>query len=1721
MRIFSSCSILLLLSVLFAAQLAAQPQVSYIIPDIGAPGMNTYVEIIAPQGAAAPFGTDGIYLNNPGDNLRVIASGAAAADVVIGPFVVSWNGRLISTQVFVKPGVAANRTVQLIVQNGAGQSAPVDFDIIAPAALSSGAGGVLGQGGLGQRSKRGAMIVSSLSLTGGSYTVSTNDPDNGAAGNQGFLPFILISRGPVTIGSGVTITANAGGRDGGPGGGGGGGQVCDAFGSGGSTGTSGGNGFTGGGGGGRNGGGQADHDAGNGSGAVGKSLNEVPAALGSAECADPEGAGGGTGHPFGQGGDNACQGFSGKYGGGGSGHQDGGLTGIGSGGGGGAYGADGSNGTGNTTSDTRGKEHGNVHIVPLAGGSGGAAGNPRGLGVCAGTGGGGGGAIALYSLGRMTMGGTVSANGAAGGAPGGGQRGGGGGSGGGIILGAKDPASTGGGSHTASAGNGGSNGGGAGSVGRTRYDGFVAGAPAFSPGNGYVGPTTDTTSYVTSSNFTLTGTRGGTSGIRVYMRGDNTGWQQLGVPNYSGRNWSLDVSTAGSGNFYFAAFQEVTNPNNGQYTAEPGWVTSQVAGNVVKVAAVPRIDTIGSPLLSFGITGGCPGDSLTYPVLRFKSAGSQPLQVLVELLGADRNQFEVVSPAGITTPPGQIFPPGPDEIVIQLRFKPTSSGQKNVSIRLITNDPRKGFDTLGPIDVSATHPRVEVSLSRDTLDFGQVCLNTAVIDSVLVRYIGENRSSISSILGLKPNSPFSLVRPTVFPANFRQPLPPEIVEDSIPVVVRFRPRATGPFTDSLVIEDDCGKHILYLRGEGFEAQLVAPAAVNFGQIAIGTTSDETIVIRNTGGNPVTIRTGSITPANSGYTIIDPPSLDGITINANDSVVITVRFSPDSIGPFFGKLEFDVEGPCNTLNGINLNGLGVDVCIRSAPMGFAFNADSCSVNPQPIDTTVTLENCGGIDVEILETFAVNSKVSLTLPLPLPHTLGSVSSTNIRGTITWDPLNAGTGTDSVAVVWRDTKRGTVDTLWIPITLKFDRAIVQLQTVTGDTVPSLLDIGGVYQCSPARDTVVLVNAGTVEGEITGGFQNGGLFEVDPPLPFHLAVGESKILVISLDPSRAADVGTTYQDELVLRNGKCDQEWKIGVTSTRYNLTFDVGNVNFGGTNLGLPRSQTVRFTNTTNAPPIEELVIGSVYIDPPSASPPFAITDPTLVPARVQADSGRLDLEVTFTPDQEQVYNGQLCFHIIEPCDTIICVDMDGEGIRSNIYVPKGDLNFGDVYFCSDSTMMVTIFSVGPEPLRVDSIRIVGPDQAGFEILSISRNLPDVLDPGFPTIVDFIDVVIRFNPAAVPPDGPKTASLEIYSNDSAQGLLTVPLIGNRVSPAIVGPALVDYGTVVVNAVGTIGVTLTNTSRDTIRITNPRVGAPFRIVSPLPLVIPPGETITVNVEFKPDDSRIYNDTLVGLFTLPCDGEVRVPLTGEGLRGNTIISIPTVLTGEPRQRVSIPIVLEEAESIAQVGATTFRAWIRFNASMLLPVDVQFDGAAGKRTAASGSILSDVIDGTDRVLEVEITNNPLPAAPDTLGWIDAVVLLGNSVTTPITFDSLRWVDGEVATTTRDGEFTLDGYCQVGTDRLVRVEGAFGIKAVTPNPLESAAEIEFETVENGRTVLEVYDVYGRKVITLVDADDLPVQGHLVTWSAGDEAAGIYFAVLSTPTQRSVRRMVLVK
>ena len=83
----------------------------------------------------------------------------------------------------------------------------------------------------------------------------------------------------------------------------------------------------------------------------------------------------------------------------------------------------------------------------------------------------------------------------------------------------------------------------------------------------------------------------------------------------------------------------------------------------------------------------------------------------------------------------------------------------------------------------------------------------------------------------------------------------------------------------------------------------------------------------------------------------------------------------------------------------------------------------------------------------------------------------------------------------------------------------------------------------------------------------------------------------------------------------------------------------------------------------------------------------------------------------------------------------------------------------------------------------------------------------------------------------------------------------------------------------------------------------------------------------------------------------------------------------------------------------------------------------------------------------------------------------------------------------------------------------------PNPFRDGTTIWFTLGEAERVKLEVFDLRGRKVTTLLDEERRPGR-HPVQWSGGTDegrrvAPGIYFYRISTPTADRARKMTLLK
>ena len=78
----------------------------------------------------------------------------------------------------------------------------------------------------------------------------------------------------------------------------------------------------------------------------------------------------------------------------------------------------------------------------------------------------------------------------------------------------------------------------------------------------------------------------------------------------------------------------------------------------------------------------------------------------------------------------------------------------------------------------------------------------------------------------------------------------------------------------------------------------------------------------------------------------------------------------------------------------------------------------------------------------------------------------------------------------------------------------------------------------------------------------------------------------------------------------------------------------------------------------------------------------------------------------------------------------------------------------------------------------------------------------------------------------------------------------------------------------------------------------------------------------------------------------------------------------------------------------------------------------------------------------------------------------------------------------------------------------------PNPFNPVTNIRFALSKTERVMLEVFDVGGRKVATLLDGR-LPAGFHRVLWDAGERGAGVYFYKITTEHHTAARKMVLIK
>ena len=86
--------------------------------------------------------------------------------------------------------------------------------------------------------------------------------------------------------------------------------------------------------------------------------------------------------------------------------------------------------------------------------------------------------------------------------------------------------------------------------------------------------------------------------------------------------------------------------------------------------------------------------------------------------------------------------------------------------------------------------------------------------------------------------------------------------------------------------------------------------------------------------------------------------------------------------------------------------------------------------------------------------------------------------------------------------------------------------------------------------------------------------------------------------------------------------------------------------------------------------------------------------------------------------------------------------------------------------------------------------------------------------------------------------------------------------------------------------------------------------------------------------------------------------------------------------------------------------------------------------------------------------------------------------------------------------------------------AFSLDANYPNPFNAATTIAYTLLDENHVTIEIYDLLGRKLTTLVDGIQ-PAGSYQITWHADNQPSGVYFYKIKAGDYSQSQRMLLLK
>lgn len=524
----------------------------------------------------------------------------------------------------------------------------------------------------------------------------------------------------------------------------------------------------------------------------------------------------------------------------------------------------------------------------------------------------------------------------------------------------------------------------------------------------------------------------------------------------------------------------------------------------------------------------------------------------------------------------------------------------------------------------------------------------------------------------------------------------------------------------------------------------------------------------------------------------------------------------------------------------------------------------------------------------------------------------------------------------------------------------------------------------------------------------------------------------------------------------------------------------------------------------------------------------------------DTHRVYQRISFRPSEERSYSAMVRIVTINPLNNAIdSADAILLGTAVESHIAATDLTYPTTEFLGQGLTVqsgvVRITALPTRELKLTSIDIM-PDNGEFVI----TGPPDYLRTYAPN--EHVDLTVEFRPNG---PGDRLAQLFINGDHSTCDDSVATLAGSTFKRDTLDPGSdtlnaiargFDFGLVAGCADSNAVVTLRNTSTKTIRVTGITLtsGSPeFAVVLPdLPLIVAENSEINVPVQFTPVGAGVFNGEVTFDFALDDGGVDSIATRVASLVGRSepVMGTASIAKGYrtvPGGSLRIPVMLDQGVDAANVKDVVFELLYE-RRMMLATIDGSDLGSLVKGTRLDGwnvAVLAhrELVPGADRMLLSMRFTAPSGMSLKGTGAlmnIDFKTFIGDTMETALPFTIVTPGLECTEITTTAGAAALDSICGLSF-RIVDATGvSYALQQNAPNPFNPSTDIRFSVGLDGDTKLEVYDVNGTKITTLVDAYLIPGT-YSVTWDAAAYPSGLYYYRVSSGVWSRTNAMILKK